>query len=158
MKYQILFKKLRDDAIIPVRVTEGSAAYDAKLPSDYELKYGRQIVKLGFALSMSKEIALDDRTRAGYAAKGLLCYDEDDNEYRIDADVILGLIDSDYRDEVGVILHVKDEIVKTKKLFLKRDQAISQLNFIFVPQTEFIVVDELDETDRIGGFGKQNGE
>lgn len=158
MKYQILFKKLRDDAIIPSRVTEGSAAYDAILPYNYELKFGRQIVPLGFAISMPKDIALDDRTRAGYAAKGLLCYDEDKNEYRIDADVILGLIDSDYRNEVGVILHVKDEIVKTKKLFLKRDQAISQLNFIFVPQTEFVITDELDKTDRIGGFGKQNGE
>lgn len=158
MKYQILFKKLRVDAIIPSRVTEGSAAYDAILPCNYELKFGRQIVPLGFAISMPKDIALDDRTRAGYAAKGLLCYDEDNNGYRIDADVILGLIDSDYRNEVGVILHVKDEIVKTKKLFLKRDQAISQLNFIFVPQTEFVVTDELDKTDRIGGFGKQNGE
>ena len=100
-----------------------------------------------------------------HAAKGLKAYDEfgnevdgEGNEYRLDADVILGLIDSDYRDEVGVILDVRDEHVKTQRFFLHRGQAVSQLKFCIVPDTQFVEVGELDETERIGGFGKQNGE
>lgn len=156
--YKIQIKKLREDAIVPKRITNGSAAYDAMLPCDYELKFGRQIIPLGFALSMPIDLALDSRTRAGYAAKGLLVYREDGTEVRIDADVTLGLIDSDYRNEVGVILNVHDKLVTQCKLYLRREQAIGQLKFCIVPQTEFEEVDELDETDRIGGFGKQNNE
>ena len=155
---KIYIKKLREDAIIPSRVTNGSAAYDAMIPCDYEIKYGRQIIPLGFAISMPKTLGLDNRTRAGYAAKGILCYNQYYGEVRIDADIILGLIDSDYRNEVGAILCVRDERVKTEKLHFKRGQAISQLKFCIVPETEFVEVDSLDETDRIGGFGKQNGE
>lgn len=162
---QILIKKLREDAIIPARITEGSAAYDAMLPCDVELTYGRQIIPLGFAIAMPPTLGLDDRTRAGYAAKGLKAYDEfgkdrdaEGNEYRLDADVILGLIDSDYRNEVGVILHVRDERVKAQRFFLHREQAVSQLKFCVVPETVFVEVGELDETARIGGFGKQNNE
>lgn len=162
---EIFIKKLREDAIIPKRVTDGSAAYDAMIPCDYELKYGRQIIPLGFALAMPPTLGLDNRTRSGYAAKGLKVYDEsgnendcDGNELRLDADVILGLIDSDYRNELGIILIVRDERVKTKRLFLHRGQAVSQLKFCVVPETEFVEVDQLNKTDRIGGFGRQNNE
>ena len=37
-------------------------------------------------------------------------------------------------------------------------QALAQIDFAFVPETELQVVEELDETDRKGGFGKMNNE
>lgn len=154
----IKIKKLREDAFMPKRVTTGSAAYDCLLPCDMEIKFGRQIFPLGFAMAMPMCLSADCRTRAGYAAKGILAYDDEDNEYRIDADVKLGLVDSDYREEVGLIVNVRDERVKTMKLHFKRKQALGQMNFTFVPNTEMQEVDELDKTERIGGYGKQNGE
>ena len=174
MATKIQFKKLREEAIMPSRVTDGSAGYDALIPCDYAPVKGRQIIPLGFAIAMPKTLALDSRTRSGYAAKGILCYDNQGNEYRMDADVILGLIDSDYRNEVGIILNVHDAFAYPTKetientgsdwnmhingVHFKRGQALAQFKFCVVPETEFEEVDELDETDRIGGFGKQNGE
>lgn len=157
-KFRILFKKLHENAIKPKRITDGSAAYDAMLPQDYELKYGRQILPLGFAISMPPILYLDSRTRAGYAAKGIIAYDEDGNETRLDADVILGLIDSDYTNEVGAIVVVRDERVKNKKFTVRQGQAIAQLNFGFVPPTMFMETDILPSTNRTGGFGHMNGE
>ena len=155
---QIKIKKLRPDAILPARITPGSAAYDAIIPEDVRLRRGRQIIPLGYAISMPPTLALDCRTRAGYAAKGMLVYRENGNEARIDADVTLGLIDSDYRNEVGAIIHVHDHRLEGTRFYLHRGQALAQLKFCLVPETEFVEVDELDTTGRTGGFGEMNGE
>ena len=157
-KHVVKIKKLSEGAFIPERVTKGSAAYDAKLPRDYKLEYGRQILPLDIAMSMPEYLFLDSRTRAGYAAKGILAYDKDGNEYRLDADLILGLIDSDYTDSIGAIIHVRDERVKHMDLYVHRGQAIGQLNFGFRINTMFEEVEEVEETERKGGFGKMNGE
>lgn len=157
-KHVVKIKKLSEDAFVPERVTKGSAAYDAKLPRDYKLEYGRQILSLDVAMSMPEYLYLDSRTRAGYAAKGILAYDKDGKEYRLDADLILGLIDSDYTDAIGAIVHVRDERVKNLDLYVRRGQAIGQLNFGFRINTMFEEVEELEETERKGGFGKMNGE
>lgn len=145
---------------MPKRASAGSAAYDVFVPSPYCLKYGRQVVKLGFQVEMPPIIALDDRSRSGYTLKGLLAYDEDGKEYRIDADVELGLIDSDYRGEVGALLIVRDSEVVNRELYLIPGQAIAQMKFCYVPPTNLILTDdELSETERGDrGFGKLNNE
>ena len=102
-------------------------------------------------------LEMNCRTRAGYAAKGLKCY-INGVEIRIDADVRLGLIDSDYRNEIGVILDVKDPVVYLNDAYIRKGQALAQLDFSFVPETQLQVVEELDETDRTGGFGQMNNE
>ncbi|MBQ0073140.1 MAG: hypothetical protein KBT34_02975 [Prevotella sp.] len=157
-KHIVKIKKLSEEAFIPERITKGSAAYDAKLPRDYKLEFGRQILPLDIAMSMPEYLYLDSRTRAGYAAKGILAYDKDGKEYRLDADLILGLIDSDYTDAIGAIVHVRDERVKYLDLYVHRGQAIGQLNFGFRIDTIFEEVEELEETERKGGYGKMNGE
>lgn len=68
---------------------------------------------------------------------------------RFDADVIYGLIDEDYRNEVGVI-------IRCHSLFdyiIKRGTRIAQMLIVNVPQTEIEYTDELSETERKGGFG-----
>ena len=102
-------------------------------------------------------LEMNCRTRAGYAAKGLKC-EINGTEIRIDADVRLGLIDSDYRNEIGVILDVKDPVVYLNDAYLRKGQALAQLDFAIVPDTEIQVAEELDETERTGGFGKMNNE
>ena len=68
------------------------------------------------------------------------------------------IVDSDYRNEIGVILDVKDPVVYLNDAYLRKGQALAQLDFAIVPDTELQVVEELDETERTGGFGKMNGE
>jgi len=163
--FKVQFVPCRSGFKKPELASDGSAAYDAFVPEQTEIKYGRQIIPLGFKMAMSKRIGLDNRTRAGYSAFGLRVFDQNDKEYRIDADVQLGLIDSDYRKEVGTILTVRSwrlwpivQFLTGKKYFLHKHQAISQLAFRTVPAIEFVEVDELDKTGRIGGFGEQNKE
>lgn len=150
---------LREGFKMPAKATKGSAAYDAYVPSDIDIHYGRQIIPLGFKLEMPIDIELDDRTRAGYAAKGIQAYDADGREFRIDADVQLGLIDSDYRGEVGAILIVRDIRCFYNTLHLKKHQEISQLLFQSVPDTDLLIVDSLSKTERgEKGFGAANGQ
>lgn len=155
--YTIKLKKVRENAILPTRVTKGSAAYDAIIPEDYKLKYGKQIIPLGWCSAMPNCLEMNCRTRAGYAAKGLKC-EINGVEIRIDADVRLGLIDSDFRNEIGVILDVKDPVVYLNDAYIRKGQALAQLDFSFVPETELQVVEELDKTERTGGFGEMNNE
>ena len=102
-------------------------------------------------------LEMNCRTRAGYAAKGLKC-EINGVEIRIDADVRLGLIDSDFRNEIGVILDVKDPVVYLNDAYIRKGQALAQLDFAIVPETELQVVEELDKTERTGGFGEMNNE
>lgn len=150
---------LREGFKMPERSTKYSAAFDVFVPEEIELKQGRQIIPLGFACEMSYVISMDNRTRAGYAAGGLKVYDKNGKEYRINADVKLGLIDSDYRGEVGTIIQVDDPLLDITKLYLKKHQAISQINFTYVPPVELMLAEKLSDTERgQKGFGEANGE
>jgi len=155
-----LMQKGDTQFIMPTRASDGSAAYDVFIPKKTPLRYGRQIIPLGFAIEMPQHIALDCRTRSGYSAKGLIAYQEGSGmELRIDADVQLGLIDSDYRGEVCAILNVRDPRIHTFPMYLAFGQAVAQMKFCYVPQTRLQVVKELSTTERgENGFGKHNNE
>lgn len=68
---------------------------------------------------------------------------------RGNVDVLYGLIDEDYRNEIGVIVHNRD----CTEFVIKRGTRIAQMLIINVPQTIIEYVDELSETERKGGFG-----
>ena len=62
-----------------------------------------------------------------------------------------GLIDSNYRGEIGVVLANSDA---NESFEIKRGDRIAQLMIIAVEQPEFKIVDELSNTERgAGGFG-----
>ena len=42
--------------------------------------------------------------------------------------------------------------------YIRKGQALAQLDFAIVPETELQVVEELDKTERTGGFGEMNNE
>lgn len=67
---------------------------------------------------------------------------------RFDCDVIQGKIDSDYRNDVGVIVHNRG-----CEFLLKAGTRIAQMTFVKVEDADWLEVDELSETDREGGFG-----
>lgn len=68
---------------------------------------------------------------------------------RFDCDVIVGKIDSDYRDGCGVILHNRD----MRTFMIKTGTRIAQLTFLKVEEVDWEETDTLSETDREGGFG-----
>ena len=150
--------------IMPQKATAGAAAYDLYVPEDVVLVNGRQIINLGFSMEIPQGYAATIQPRSGFSSKGIEVEEyfdpfgggADVSTVRVDGDVLRGLIDSDYRGNVGVILKI-DNIANYSDEFqqiLKKGTRIAQMQIVEVPQVELIEVDELSDTDRgEGGFG-----
>ena len=140
----IKFMKLHEDAIIPKRATDGAAGFDLYALKDGEgaLFCGETIeVDTGISAIIPKGWVGLVKPRSGLA-------------FRYGVDTMAGVIDSDYRGEIKVLLTVLD----TSKFCepIKKDDRIAQL--VVVPHMpdsiEIFSLDECDETDRgDNGFG-----
>lgn len=162
--------------IMPTKGSEHAAAFDVYCPEDFELKVQRQIVPLGFCIGLPRGWKANMRPRSGFSAKGFeaevrTTYRKYDGEtytatdtVRIDADVLLGLVDEDYRDTVGVIVKVCsldvvakqryefDTIVENHVYITKRTR-FAQME-ICGGECELVAVDRINrDIDRGGGFG-----
>lgn len=125
-------------AKLPERKSEGAAGYDVFANEECEIApWSRKCVKTGLFIQIPKDCYCRVAPRSGIALKNSI-------------DVAAGVVDSDYRGEIGVILvnngcksfnvHVGDRIAQ---LILER---------IITP--EITVVGEIEETSRgSGGFG-----
>ena len=100
--------------------------------------------------------------RSGYSSKGIEAIITDDDPFdgvvtrggRIDADVLRGLIDCNYRGNVGVIVKVNDY---HDTMIIKKGTRIAQMQIVPVPEVTLEEADELSDTDRgEGGFGSTN--
>ena len=101
---------------------------------------GRALVPTGIALALPPGTAGFVQPRSGLALRhGVTSLNSP------------GLIDSGYRDELRVLLVNLDP---TEPFTVERGDRIAQLVIQQVEQADFVVVDELDATDRgTGGFG-----
>ena len=147
----VKIKKLSDSAFVPVKATDGSAAYDLYAPCDVLVRPGRQVIDMKFAIELPLGYEAKIEPRSGYSCKGFAGAAASDMEpdMRFDCDVIVGKIDSDYRGPVGVIVCNRD-----KAFFVKRGQRIAQLTIYSVGIADFVECAELSDTERsIGGFG-----
>lgn len=144
--------------IMPRKATPTDAAWDVYVPEDVLLRSGRQIVDLKFSMELPHGYAATIQPRSGFPLKGIEVdwqhgiahYDS----YRLDADVIRGLIDESYRDNVGVILYVSDCILEKDSVVLKKNTRIAQMQIVKVPQVELVESKDIDmSNNRGGGFG-----
>lgn len=146
---EIRIKKLSEWAIIPQKMSDGAAAYDLFLPEDTYIRSGRQVVGLGFAMEIPQGYAAEIQPRSGFASKGI----PDKDCERMDADVLYGLIDSDYRGEVGVIINSNEKY----NFPITAGLRIAQMIIRKVEDVEFSEFESLSETKRgKGGFGSTN--
>lgn len=123
----------------PKRETEGSAGYD--LRSDIGLCIiqpgARGLVGTGFAWEIPTGMVGQVRPRSGLAVREGL-------------HVMAGVIDSDYRGEVKVLLVNMGD----KPIEIKHGDRIAQMMVTPFHGIELIEVDELDDAERgTGGFG-----
>ena len=103
---------------------------------------GRAIIPTGLYIEVPKGYKADVKSRSGLAIKAGVCV--------LNAD---GLIDEDYRGEVGVILvnHNDTEFV------IKNGDKIAQLVITKYERVDIIAVAELSNTNRgEGGYGSTN--
>jgi len=155
----------KDDVAIPKYETSGSAGMDLRANltdevllslinkgyrrlddvvnperrSFYLNPHDRVLIPTGIYLEMPKGIEAQIRPRSGNAIKrGLTVLNSP------------GTIDSDYRDEVGVILYNADP---KNYAIIEDKERIAQMVFAKVESVILVSSLELNSTDRKGGFG-----
>jgi len=140
----VKFKRLKTGAIVPKKGSDGAAAFDAYLPETYPPLEPNsiRIVSLGFSVEVPTGYELQVRARSGLASKGVIVANG------------VGMVDSDYRGDVGVILWNASGAIQP----LSKGDRVCQLKLSLAPEFEFEVVDELDFTERgEDGFGSTKG-
>jgi dUTP pyrophosphatase len=131
-----------EDIPLPSYASEGSSGLDlrASVRESVVLKPGEiKLIPTGIALSIPKGYEAQIRPRSGLAF-----------HHGIGMVNSPGTIDSDYRGEIAIILINWG----TKPFTILRGDRIAQIVISEVQRADFIVVDDLDKTDRgRGGFG-----
>lgn len=124
---------------IPQKSTEGAAGYDVFAYEDRVIMPGkRSVVPLGFWCAIEKGYYGELKIRSGIALR---------NEVTVDA----GIIDSDYRGHVKILLVNHSD----KEFFcVSKGYRVGQMIFKKCEEPEFEVTDKLDMTERGEcGFG-----
>ena len=140
---EIKIKKLRKNAKIPKRATNGSAGMDLYACIDNEITIAPnelKIIPTGIAIALpSSDVAAFLYARSGLGVKHGICLSNG-----------VGVVDSDYRGEICVgLCNVSNE-----PYTISKNERIAQMVIAPVVMAEFTEVTELDETLRgEGGFG-----
>lgn len=156
----VKIKKLDENAIIPFYATEGSAGMDLTATSVREDEYGNVVYGVGLAFEIPKGYVGLLFPRSSNAKKDLMLTN------------CVGVLDSDYRDEVffkfrPMYHNVKNGFFsriasfftgqKTVTIFdfeeYEVGDRIGQIVILKQPKIDFVEVDELSETSRVGGYG-----
>ncbi|CEG41125.1 deoxyuridine 5-triphosphate nucleotidohydrolase [Plasmopara halstedii] len=131
-------KRTTSEAILPTRGSslaaglDLSAAYDAIIPS-----HGKGIIKTDLVIAVPEGCYARVAPRSGLALKNFI-------------DTGAGVIDADYRGNVGVILfnHSNEDFI------VKRGDRVAQLILEKIEYPEVQEVTEIEDTERgAGGFG-----
>lgn len=134
----IKLSKTREDAIYPSRGSEGAAGWDLYAIEDAYIGPGeRQLIDTGIASEFSDSIVGKIKPRSGLA-------------YKYGIDVMAGVIDSDFRDSIKVLLinHGNEPFV------VSRGDRIAQIIFTLAFHNVVMHEGPVSETVRgTNGFG-----
>jgi dUTP pyrophosphatase len=141
---ELLFQRLREDAIVPERAYSGDAGLDLVACEPAEIRPGeRAVVGTGLAVAIPEGHAGFVQPRSGLAA-----------EHGVTVLNTPGLIDSGYRGEVRVILLNTDE---ETPFVVEPGMRIAQLVVVPIASVGTAEVDELPATERgARGFGSSS--
>ena len=141
---------------MPTKAHETDAAYDLYASGDVEaVSNTRAYVPLGFKIALPTNMAMIIQPRSGQSGKGMIafaCYPKwlrwiscIPARIRINADVIVGLIDSQYGETVNAIVkfgrfRLKHRILRLLgfKIVIGANSRICQGRIVYVPQTNLI--------------------
>lgn len=139
----VKIKSLHPDFKIPEYSTAGSACFDLVSLETIDLYPGTtRLFKLGFAIEIPEGYEMQIIPRSGNSLKTKL---------RIANSP--GCIDSDYREEVGVIVDNIENYASSQPITIVKGNRIAQAKITPVPQVKFELVEELSITERTGGYG-----
>jgi dUTP diphosphatase len=132
-------KRLRPNARLPERATEGSTGYDLYACLDAPLEVGAEPVKVpaGIAIEAPPGFDVQVRPRSGLSSKGIM--------------VAFGTVDSDYRGELLVTMYA---LAYRERHVVHDGDRIAQMVIARAEHPSFDVVEELSATARdTGGHG-----
>jgi dUTP pyrophosphatase len=135
----IRVKRLRPNARLPERATEGSTGYDLYACLDAPLEVGQEPVKVptGIAIEAPPGFDVQVRPRSGLSSKGVM--------------VAFGTVDSDYRGELLVTLYT---LPYRQPHIVHDGDRIAQMVVARFEKVALEVVEELSATVRdTGGHG-----
>ena len=135
---RIKVKLLDSNARLPKKATEDAAAFDVYSTKEIHIKPGEQnFINTGLALEIPKGYHGELHVRSGLAAK---------HQARVEA----GIIDSDYRGEVMIIMSNNG----TEELHIDKQERVAQLLIVRDPTVTLNVAHNLGSTVRDSGkFG-----
>jgi dUTP pyrophosphatase len=135
----VKIKLLTDTAIAPTYATDGSAGMDLYADGDYEILVNGDFVVVSTGISVEIDA---DKTGLVWPRSGMAA------RYGIATGA--GVIDSDYRGELKVLLFNHGDLT----YLIKRGDRIAQLLIVPCYRPKIEAVDHLDETARgVCGFG-----
>lgn len=133
MKLKI--KRLDPDLPMPEYKTAGAVGIDLHvLESHFIGKFVTTRVRTGIAIELPDGYEAQIRPRSSVSARGIIVH--------------LGTIDQDYRGELEVIVTNNDTLLE-----LWRGDRIAQLVICPVARADIVEVEQVEQTDREGGFG-----
>lgn len=134
----LFVKRLSEYSTLPTRGTEHSAGLDLSSAYDYVVPpHGKELIKTDLSLSIPEGHYGRIAPRSGLAWKNFV-------------DVGAGVIDSDYRGNVSVLLFNHSDV----NFIVNRHDRVAQLIIEKISLPEVKEVDDLDNTIRgDGGFG-----
>lgn len=134
--------KLTRNMTPPAYATDGAAAVDLRAAVDEPVTIApgeRAQIPTGLAMAIPQGYVGIVAARSGLACKKGIALSNG-----------IGVIDSDYRGEIGVSLHNTSSVPFT----VERGERIAQMMFLPVATVSFLPCEELEETARgEGGFG-----
>jgi dUTP pyrophosphatase len=138
-RLNIKVKKLTENAIIPTQGTPFAAGYDLYAAEDVTVVSGtRKLIKTNVSMEITPGYYGRIAPRSGLA-------------YKNGIDVLAGVIDSDYRGDIGVILYNTD---KNLDFVVKKGDRIAQIIFEACYTATLEEAIKLENTLRqTGGYG-----
>lgn len=147
---------------MPTKAHETDAAFDVFTKENIDIEpYMRAAIPLGFKMQMPENLAAVIQPRSGMSLKGMACKvrTADGNvEGRVDADVLVGLVDSGYTGEVCALLRVGCGSITCRfrsngGVYIPAGTKIAQMRIVEVPGVELVEGDIDKDTERgEGGF------
>lgn len=136
---EINVKKLSENATIPTQGTKFAAGYDLYAAEDAVVVCGtRKLIKTNISMEITPGYYGRIAPRSGLA-------------YKSGIDVLAGVIDSDYRGDIGVILYNTDKNIDFE---INKGDRIAQIIFEACYSATLNSVENLDNTLRqSGGYG-----
>lgn len=130
-------KKLHPKAIIPTRAHNEDAGLDLYALEKVQINsHQEKLIRTGLALAIP----------SGWYGS---IEDRGSTPVKMKLTKAAGIIDSNYRDELQIVMINYTNAPKT----IEAGQKIAQMVILPVPKVEIELVNELDETERTGGFG-----